>query len=87
MKSLTKNKEKKQAFPIYPIENWSVEKYGVKLSVNLTEIEFDSKYNKNEIVSLDVEDNEEGVFVGLGLYDGKTCFYWSVLPLWLNKYL
>lgn len=70
-----------------PISEWSVTKYGVPLYVNTTEECFKSIYNGSDPVALDVEDNEEGVFVGLGIYDGKSCFYWSELPLWLNKWI
>lgn len=65
-------KEKKLPFPIYPI-NWGVSKYGVSLFVNHSAPLF------LDGASLDVEDDEQGNFVGIGIYDpfSKNCYYWS----------
>lgn len=77
-----KTKTKKESFPIYPIEAWGVEKYGVSLFINNPQspLFLDG-------VSLDVEDDEQGNFVGLGIY-GKSvmggldaCYYWSDFAL------
>lgn len=75
---MNKTKEKKQPFPIYPIDAWSVEKYGVKLLVNTVfPCTFTLSFPSG--CSLDVEDDEQGHFVGIGIYDPNcnTCYYWS----------
>ena len=71
---MPKTKEKKQPFPIYPIEAWSVEKYGVKLYINP-----DWGINFYDGMALDVEDDEQGNLVGIGIYDPKlnVCYYWN----------
>ncbi len=72
---MPKTKEKSIPFPVYPIENWSVLKYGVKkLYINP---DWGIRYGPE--VTLDVEDDEHGNFVGIGVYDPKlnVCYYWS----------
>lgn len=63
---------------ILPISEWGPEKYGVKLVINPTY--FIEGING---ISLDVEDDEKGNFVGLGIYhpENKTCYYWTKLIL------
>jgi DNA polymerase-1 len=68
-------KEKKQPFPIYPIEAWSVEKYGIKLNINIP------MGLTRPGISLDVEDDGRGDFVGLGIFDGQEAYYWSDFEL------
>lgn len=73
---MPQTKTKKIPFPIYPISDWSVTKYGVTLIVNPNSIPF-----FDEGCSLDVEDDEQGNFVGCGIYNpsDNTCYYWSEL--------
>jgi DNA polymerase-1 len=52
-------------------ESWGVYKYNVPLLVNPNPKTFSPG------ISLDVEDDEKGGFVGLGIYDGEACYYWS----------
>lgn len=66
----TKTKKNKG---IPPISEWSVNRYGVNILVN-----FEPRYTHlTDGISLDVEDDEKGNFVGLGISDGTTCMYWS----------
>lgn len=53
------------------ISEWSVINHGAKLYINVEPRQF------NTVCSLDVEDNESGQFVGIGIYDGETAYYWS----------
>lgn len=73
-----KTKKKPEAI-VLPISEWGVSNYGVTLYVNNHSL----RYGMKEGVSLDVEDDEQGGFVGLGIYDPamKTCFYWSEFAL------
>ena len=68
-------KEKKEVYPIYPISDWGVEKYGVTLYVNNHSL----RYGMKDGVALDVEDDEQGNFVGLGIYEpsSNSVYYWS----------
>lgn len=61
---------KKKSVP--PINEWSATKYGVALYVNPNLF---PKFPDG--VSLDVEDDEQGNFVGIGIFDGNACYYWS----------
>jgi len=65
-------KTKTKKFEVEPISAWSVTKYGVTLIVN----DPCGKSFKDGC-SLDVEDDEQGNFVGIGLFDGEVCWYWS----------
>lgn len=69
-----KTKTKVTAFQVYPISSWGVSKYGVTLIVNPTSFPF-----FDTGCSLDVEDDEQGNFVGCGIYNpsDNTCYYWS----------
>lgn len=61
-----------------PISEWAVARYGVPLFVNHSQPPIFA-----DGASLDVEDDEQGNFVGLGIYGNspqsleKACFYWS----------
>lgn len=58
--------------PVLPPTEWGVSKYGIPLRVN-------SDPNRQFVdgCALDVEDDEAGGFVGLGIYDGEAAYYWS----------
>jgi DNA polymerase I-like protein with 3'-5' exonuclease and polymerase domains len=76
---------KKAPYVLPPIENWSVSNYGIKLHVNP-----DWGVNLYAGMSLDVEDDEQDNFVGLGIYDPKLkcCYYWSSIkniPVWIRN--
>lgn len=58
-----------------PISEWGVHNYGLKLEINPIRVDF------NGLWSLDVEDNEQDVFVGLGVSNGKEVYYWSDFTL------
>lgn len=66
------SKLKEKPFEVYPIETWSVSNYGTILYVNPPQTPV-----FEDIVSLDVEDDEQDNFVGIGIYDGQACYYWS----------
>ena len=60
-----------------PVSEWSVKRHGVTLVINPATYPF---FDRG--ASLDVEDDEQGNFVGLGIYNPseKTCYYWSDWP-------
>lgn len=60
--------------PFERIQDWSVNSlHAVRLLIN----EPISHDQFKDGISLDVEDDEEGNFVGLGIFDGARCWYWS----------
>lgn len=66
---------KKVKQPVPPISEWGVLKHGVKaLYVNP-----DRGFGFSDECALDVEDDEKGGFVGIGIYDPKlnVCYYWT----------
>lgn len=68
--------------PFDRIEQWSVTAlHGVQLVINMER--YTSPISFPETVALDVEDDENGGFVGLGIYDPVSgqCYYWSHLGL------
>lgn len=70
----TKEKKSKGLKPIPPISEWGPEKYGVKLYINP-----DWGINFYDGMSLDVEDDEAGNCIGIGMYSPELncCYYWN----------
>lgn len=60
---------------------WGLSARGISLRIDPTEKEFNNLYN-GTLLSLDVEDDETGKYVGVGVYDGNTCFYFSKPVEW-----
>lgn len=65
-----KTKQQKRDW-IHTVSEWGVSNHGIPLYVNAGLRQF------NAGCSLDVEDDESGGFVGIGIYDGEACYYWS----------
>src|SRR5688572_1531340 len=67
----TKVKKASAVHPFDRINDWKVP---VKVLINHFP---DFSLIFEDGCSLDVEDDEQGNFVGLGLFDGVHCYYWS----------
>jgi DNA polymerase-1 len=63
--------------PFELINQWSVVScHGASLTINPPFFTF-----SGDVVALDVEDDEQGGFVGLGIAAGTFCYYWSDFEL------
>ena len=69
------SKNLKKAVP--PVSEWSVKRHGIQLFIDAPIRSFKAG------VSLDVEDDERGGFVGLGIFDhhSRSAYYWSRFEL------
>lgn len=65
-----------------PVKEWGPERYGISVRINAVGAGFDVP------AVIDVEDDEKGNFVGLGLYGGGyECFYFTELDVHTKEML